>query len=243
MMLSIWYTFMIPYRLAFISTVERWSALWVIDGSAFSIFNIIFYIDLPINFCTAVKEGSYGELKDNHRDIAVIYIQSWFLIDLVTCFPFETLTEESDGAQGANLAKSFKLIRLIKTLRILRATRVLKKILEFIQFNPNKLRLLGLLSMLVSLHRKQYNFTVRTLPFIPYEIPPSSSSLSCIGWHVCIGWLVTLKYRRESKRSIGSKPEKMTLIIFGYHHKRCSMITLPRISSSTFIPYFGLSWL
>lgn len=149
MMLSVWYTFMIPYRLAFISTVERWSALWVIDGSTFSIFNIIFYIDLPINFCTAVKEVSYGELKDNHRDIAVVYIQSWFLIDLVTCFPFETLTEESDGAEGANLAKSFKLIRLIKTLRILRATRVLKKVLEFIQFNPNKLRLLGLLSTLV----------------------------------------------------------------------------------------------
>jgi hypothetical protein len=155
MMLSVWYTFMIPYRLAFISTVERWSALWVIDGSTFSIFNIIFYIDLPINFCTAVKEGSFGEVQDNHRDIAVIYIQSWFLIDLVTCFPFETLTEESDGAEGANLAKSFKLVRLIKTLRILRATRVIKKILEFIQFNPNKLRLLGLLSMLVSLHRKQ----------------------------------------------------------------------------------------
>jgi hypothetical protein len=144
LMLTMYYTFMIPYRLAFIETIEPYSALNIIEQT----FNAFFYIDLVINFCTAVQEGPV--LKETHSEIAASYLQSWFIIDLISCFPFDELAPEAEGADGSSLVKSFKLIRLIKTLRIIRATRALKKVLDVIQLNPSKIRLVKLTGTLVS---------------------------------------------------------------------------------------------
>jgi len=75
--------------------------------------DVIFCIDIFLNFLTPYQT-QHGMWITNHKSIAIKYISSWFLIDLVSVLPFEML-------------RMIRLLRLAKLLRIFRASRVLKR--------------------------------------------------------------------------------------------------------------------
>jgi hypothetical protein len=69
-----------PYRIAFI-TVD--TTPWVVIET---IVDITFSIDLILNFFFAYYDET-EEVIDTRKEIAINYIQTWFVIDLVTILP------------------------------------------------------------------------------------------------------------------------------------------------------------
>lgn len=78
-------TFIVPYRLAFSpdDTIE-----WVI---AYYLIDLMFLIDVFLCFVTTYTD-SYKQIEiTNHKKIAFHYLKGWFLIDILSIFPFDLI--------------------------------------------------------------------------------------------------------------------------------------------------------
>ena len=50
----------------------------------------MFLIDIILSFNTAILTDDMV-LIDKRKDIAIYYVKSWFLIDVIACIPFDEL--------------------------------------------------------------------------------------------------------------------------------------------------------
>lgn len=100
-----------PYKLAVVEDNDLqtvgWQALdWLILGC--------FSMDLLVNFFTAYFEQQI--LVVNRFRIAKHYLRTWFVVDLLSCFPFDSLVELSGApTKLAKLARLPRLYRLVKS--------------------------------------------------------------------------------------------------------------------------------
>lgn len=79
----------VPFNMAFSEELDQLN--WFVQFSY--IIDIFFAIDILINFNTAIlKNDELLEVEDDRREIACIYLKSWFLIDLLSVIPFDLLT-------------------------------------------------------------------------------------------------------------------------------------------------------
>ena len=61
-----------------------------------------FWLDLLVNFNTAFYDHERSKWVVAHDRVAMRYIQGWFVLDLVSCLPFEALiTREIPSARRA----------------------------------------------------------------------------------------------------------------------------------------------
>ena len=60
--------------------VESVLRKWLVD--------ILFGIDIFINFISAYEDRNANKMIFDRKKIAVNYIKSWFILDLIACFPF-----------------------------------------------------------------------------------------------------------------------------------------------------------
>lgn len=56
------------------------------------ISDLIFLIDLPLNFIFIEVDKNSGELILDRKKIAIMYFKSWFLFDAVSSFPVNLIT-------------------------------------------------------------------------------------------------------------------------------------------------------
>lgn len=65
-----------------------------IENAIFLAIDGVFILDVLLNFRTAVWAGDQGEgvLKWKRRQIAVSYLHTWFLVDLLSSIPWPLLT-------------------------------------------------------------------------------------------------------------------------------------------------------
>lgn len=111
--------FYVPYRVCLFWDDDNLSDnLQTIE----TISDILFGIDIILNFSTAYVDKKTGELIVSRRKIAIYYCKGYFIIDLVASFPFQILT----GGGGQALSKSGKVLRLPKLIKFLRLFRLLK---------------------------------------------------------------------------------------------------------------------
>lgn len=70
----------IPYNLAFIPD----------DNISFIILEAVasffFALDIVFNFCTAFYDSDYKLIQDR-KEIALVYIKGWFILDLMSIIP------------------------------------------------------------------------------------------------------------------------------------------------------------
>ena len=72
-----------PVRVAFIdddSTIEQ---IWLYSDL---VYDVIFLVDIFLNFITIV-ELENGSSVTGRKEIAIIYLKSWFLVDLISSVP------------------------------------------------------------------------------------------------------------------------------------------------------------
>lgn len=95
--------------------------------------NAIFIVDMAIQFVLPVPDVRTGELIRSHKRLAVLYLRSWFLLDLVSVLPLDTVATASpslfpsDNSSTLRGIKLLRVMRLIKLVRVLRASRLITR--------------------------------------------------------------------------------------------------------------------
>ncbi|KZC10472.1 Potassium voltage-gated channel subfamily H member 8 [Dufourea novaeangliae] len=106
----------------------------------------LFIIDIVLNFRTTYVSKK-GEVVSNSKSIAVNYVKSWFVVDLVAALPFDFLYA-SDVYSGEESGHGN--IHLVKLTRLLRLARLLQKMDRYAQYSAVILTMLMLLFILLA---------------------------------------------------------------------------------------------
>merc|ERR1719242_2347200 len=112
-MLLLYTSIEIPYSIAFgRSNVTQILSL-IIDAFLF--------IDIWFNFHTAFYD-QYDALKlvNNKQLICKKYLSSWFIIDLLTCIPFELILSQSGTNSSISVVLILRILRFFRVIKILR---------------------------------------------------------------------------------------------------------------------------
>ena len=118
-----------PYEVAMLET--RLDGLFVVNR----LIDLIFYVDIGLGFFSAfrksAKEG--GTLVTNHRTIRCHYLKGWFVIDISSMIPLDTvamlqkaLADDDGGGGGGGDADNLKGLRLMKLLKLMKLVRLVK---------------------------------------------------------------------------------------------------------------------
>ena len=115
--------------------------------------DVVFIIDIFIQFCLAYTDESRGNLLIRSRkEIAAKYLKSWFLIDVLSSIPMDViqlLTEGGKFLSSLRIIRLIRLLRLLKLARVLRASRILVRWESMIAISYAHLTILKLAGMFV----------------------------------------------------------------------------------------------
>ena len=78
------------------------------------IFNSAFYTDDFV-------------IIDNRKDIAIAYLKGWFLCDIISIIPFDTIFEYSSFNKFARVARVGRLYKLVKLTKLFRFLKIMKE--------------------------------------------------------------------------------------------------------------------
>ncbi|CAH2074190.1 unnamed protein product, partial [Iphiclides podalirius] len=106
----------------------------------------LFIIDIVLNFRTTFVSKK-GEVVSDFKAIALNYIRSWFVVDLLAALPFDLLYA-SDVYSGTE--STHGNVHLVKLTRLLRLARLLQKMDRYSQYSALILTLLMLSFTLVA---------------------------------------------------------------------------------------------
>jgi len=132
MFLLLFVCIIIPWRIIFIANeTSAWN--WT-----FGIVDCLFLVDLIVTFFTTITDKERLTEETNKKIIACVYLKGWFWIDLVSIFPFDSVTtfmsrmtnpnykDTQQGPSGNIMARGFKLGKLGKMIRLMRLLKVFK---------------------------------------------------------------------------------------------------------------------
>jgi hypothetical protein len=85
---------------------------------------------MTVQIRTPYRDDTTGLTVFNRGAIFKHYMKTWFLVDLFSVIPFETLRFDSadDDAAKLSLLRFFRLARLLKLLRVFRANKKLQRL-------------------------------------------------------------------------------------------------------------------
>ncbi|OMJ88998.1 hypothetical protein SteCoe_8913 [Stentor coeruleus] len=93
-----------------------------------TVTDIIFGLDLIFTFNTGIINES-GEIITDRKIIAKAYLKSWFIIDFISCFPFEAVHfSEKKEENSVFYNHFFRFLRFNRLYRISRLFKILKKL-------------------------------------------------------------------------------------------------------------------
>ena len=103
------------------------------------IVDLLFFSDMIIVFNTAIETEEF-EIIDDHKNIAIEYISSWFAIDLLAIMPFGLFMPGGDAGEGTSAADFNQMVRIARIGRLTKLVKLLKllRILKFAKKNKAK---------------------------------------------------------------------------------------------------------
>ncbi|XP_071872677.1 potassium voltage-gated channel protein ether a go-go isoform X6 [Bombus fervidus] len=138
--LTFYTAIMVPYNVAFKNKTSEDVSLLVVD----SIVDVIFFIDIVLNFHTTFV-GPGGEVVSDPKVIRMNYLKSWFIIDLLSCLPYDVFNAFDHDEDGIG-----SLFSALKVVRLLRLGRVVRKLDRYLEYGAAMLILLLCFYMLVA---------------------------------------------------------------------------------------------
>ncbi|XP_037073540.1 potassium voltage-gated channel protein eag-like [Pollicipes pollicipes] len=138
--LTFYTAIMVPYNVAFKNKTSEDVSLLVVD----SIVDVIFFIDIVLNFHTTFV-GPGGEVVSDPKIIRMNYLKSWFVIDLLSCLPYDVFNAFDHDEDGIG-----SLFSALKVVRLLRLGRVVRKLDRYLEYGAAMLILLLCFYMLVA---------------------------------------------------------------------------------------------
>ncbi|RWS11125.1 potassium voltage-gated channel protein eag-like protein, partial [Dinothrombium tinctorium] len=123
--LTFYTAIMVPFNVAFKNKTSEDVTLLVLD----SIVDVIFFIDIVLNFHTTFV-GPGGEVVSDPKIIRMNYLKSWFIIDLLSCLPYD-IFNAFDHADQQGIGSLFSALKVVRLLRLGRVVRKLDRYLEY----------------------------------------------------------------------------------------------------------------
>ncbi|KAL7490438.1 hypothetical protein ACHAWT_000029, partial [Skeletonema menzelii] len=114
-----------PYRVCFFwedDNDQEERSIFIFE----SVIDIIFLIDICLNFVTTYRDRSQDILIANPKQIALHYLRGYFFIDLIATIPFGYILTSSSFAVANKLGKLSRLPKLIKFVRAARLLKLLR---------------------------------------------------------------------------------------------------------------------
>ncbi|CAK1582047.1 unnamed protein product [Parnassius mnemosyne] len=136
----------------YVAVVVPYNASFVHEGhprisvTSDVVVEALFIIDIVLNFRTTFVSKK-GEVVSDSKAIALNYIRSWFVVDLLAALPFDLLYA-SDVYSGTE--STHGNVHLVKLTRLLRLARLLQKMDRYSQYSALILTLLMLSFTLVA---------------------------------------------------------------------------------------------
>ncbi|TDH15570.1 hypothetical protein EPR50_G00010270 [Perca flavescens] len=131
LILTFYTAIMVPYNVSF-KTKQNNVAWLVVD----SIVDVIFLVDIVLNFHTTFV-GPGGEVISDPKLIRMNYVKTWFVIDLLSCLPYDVINAFENVDEGIS-----SLFSSLKVVRLLRLGRVARKLDHYIEYGAAVLLLL-----------------------------------------------------------------------------------------------------
>lgn len=97
LILTFYTAIMVPYNVSF-RTKQNNLAWLVVD----SVVDVIFLIDIVLNFHTTFV-GPAGEVISDAKLIRMNYLKTWFVIDLLSCLPYDIINAFENGDDVSKL--------------------------------------------------------------------------------------------------------------------------------------------
>ncbi|KAM8831731.1 voltage-gated delayed rectifier potassium channel KCNH5-like isoform 2-T2 [Spinachia spinachia] len=161
LILTFYTAIMVPYNVSF-KTKQNNLAWLALD----SVVDIVFLIDIVLNFHTTFV-GPNGEIVSDARLIRMNYLKTWFVIDLLSCLPYDIINAFEhvnddfvpSSSQAGHLRESVfhrnttraedsllpglsSLFSSLKVIRLLRLGRVARKLDHYLEYGAAVLVLL-----------------------------------------------------------------------------------------------------
>eukprot|EP00347_Sterkiella_histriomuscorum_P012789 403367218 len=153
LMLILFLAVTVPYRISFEDTpTTEWIYLdIIIDG--------LFCLDLIFNFCTAFEDEN-GVLVISRKRIALVYIKSWFFVDLMSSIPITAIQQYGGLGQSvinvkfiklSRLPRLYRLLRLMKLIRLYKSNKIVQKMLSATSINIGFTQMINSLVIMIFL--------------------------------------------------------------------------------------------
>nr|XP_061806398.1 potassium voltage-gated channel subfamily H member 5-like [Nerophis lumbriciformis] len=123
LILTFYTAIMVPYNVSF--RTRQNNLVWLVLDS---IVDVIFLVDIVLNFHTTFV-GPAGEVISDARLIRMNYVKTWFVIDLLSCLPYDIINAFEHFDEG--LSSLFSSLKVIRLLRLGRVARKLDHYLEY----------------------------------------------------------------------------------------------------------------
>ncbi|CAK4617905.1 unnamed protein product [Aphanomyces euteiches] len=143
----IYSTFMVPYEIGFdVDPVAEGLYLdYLVDA--------VFGVDIASTFRLAYHNAERVLVCDT-KTIAKTYLKGWFVIDVISTVPIDSIGSYFLGSsnkvlKSTKLLRIFRVARLFKLARLLKIGKVFKRIRESVQLSPSMERLLKLITIMV----------------------------------------------------------------------------------------------
>uniref|UniRef100_A0A3B3ZKX9 Ion transport domain-containing protein n=1 Tax=Periophthalmus magnuspinnatus TaxID=409849 RepID=A0A3B3ZKX9_9GOBI len=124
LILTFYTAIMVPYNVSF--KTKQNNVTWLVVDS---VVDVIFLVDIVLNFHTTFV-GPAGEVISDPKLIRMNYVKTWFVIDLLSCLPYDVINGISS------------LFSSLKVVRLLRLGRVARKLDHYIEYGAAVLVLL-----------------------------------------------------------------------------------------------------
>ena len=94
LVLTFYTAVMVPYNAAFQGKTMDNVPILVID----SVVDVVFFVDIMLNFHMTFV-GPAGEVISDPRIIRMTYFKSWFVVDLLSCLPYDVFNAFPDDTE------------------------------------------------------------------------------------------------------------------------------------------------
>ncbi|KAM9856919.1 potassium voltage-gated channel subfamily H member 1b [Aulostomus maculatus] len=131
LILTFYTAIMVPYNVSF--KTKQNNVTWLVIDS---IVDVIFLVDIVLNFHTTFV-GPAGEVISDPKLIRMNYVKTWFVIDLLSCLPYDVINAFENVDEGIS-----SLFSSLKVVRLLRLGRVARKLDHYIEYGAAVLVLL-----------------------------------------------------------------------------------------------------
>lgn len=146
--------FVLPVAIAFFT--DDMSPAWIVANV---ISDGIFLLDIVLNFKTGVLiHGTPNKFILDPKEIAIRYAKGWFIIDLISSFPFDYIVSTANSNQSGRLLSASRALRILRMakllslLRLLRISRLVRKIQQYeevLNMTRSVIRFVNLISLML----------------------------------------------------------------------------------------------